>query len=137
LLSGAHIHKMIYYDGFWGADVTSVMMLNLCKVSAIAINYRDGGVERAKRDKELKKSKENWIINVYVGEIEYLVEDLPSFYDYMGYMYYCGCTIAGPFFEYKDFINFINRKSHYANIPKTYIPTLIRFSQAICKASLR
>jgi hypothetical protein len=33
------------------------MMLNLCKVSAIAINYRDGGVERAKRDKELKKSK--------------------------------------------------------------------------------
>ena len=59
LLSGAHIHKMIYYDGFWGADVTSVMMLNLCKVSAIAINYKDGGVERAKRDKELKKSMEN------------------------------------------------------------------------------
>ena len=56
LLGGAHIHKMIYYDGFWGADVTSVMMLNLCKVSAIAINYRDGGVEKSKREKELKKS---------------------------------------------------------------------------------
>ncbi len=58
LLGGAHIHKMIYYDGFWGADVTSVMMLNLCKVSAIAINYRDGGVAKDKRDSLLKKSKE-------------------------------------------------------------------------------
>ena len=57
LLGGAHIHKMIYYDGFWGADVTCVMMLNLCKVSAIAINFRDGGVEKSKREEKLKKSK--------------------------------------------------------------------------------
>jgi lysophospholipid acyltransferase len=131
LLGGAHIHKMIYYDGFWGADITSVMMLNLCKVSAIAINYRDGGVEKAKRDKELKKRKIYYRHHT-IGEIEYLVDELPSFYDYMGYMYYCGCTIAGPFFEYKDFINFINKKGHYTHIPKTYVATLIRFSQAIC-----
>ena len=70
---------------------------------------------------------------MHIGEQEYLIEQLPSFYDYMGYMYYCGCTIAGPFFEYKDFINFINRTGHYIEIPKTYIPTLIKFSQAICK----
>jgi hypothetical protein len=60
LLSGAHIHKMIYYDGFWGADVTAVMMLNLCKISAIAINYRDGGVKKEEREKMLKKSKLNF-----------------------------------------------------------------------------
>jgi len=99
---------MIYYDGFWGADVTCVMMLNLCKVSAIAINYRDGGVEKSKREEQLKKSKITSAL-LFLGEIEYLVEELPSFYDYMGFMYFCGCTIAGPFFEYKDFINFINR----------------------------
>jgi hypothetical protein len=56
-LGGAHIHKMIYYDGFWGADITAVMMLNLCKISAIAINYRDGAVPKEKREKELKSSK--------------------------------------------------------------------------------
>jgi len=83
---------MIYYDKFWGADITAVMMLNLCKISAIAINYRDGSVPVAKRDTELKSR-----------EKEYLVEKLPSFYEYMGYMYYCGGTIAGPFFEYKDY----------------------------------
>lgn len=56
LLSATHIHKMIYYDKFWGADITAVMMLNLCKISAIAINYRDGSVPIAKRDTELKPS---------------------------------------------------------------------------------
>jgi hypothetical protein len=48
---------MIYYDGFWGADITAVMMLNLCKISAIAINYRDGAVPKEKREAELKSSK--------------------------------------------------------------------------------
>ncbi len=59
LLSATHIHKMIYYDKFWGADITAVMMLNLCKISAIAINYRDGSVPVAKRDTELKSSNTN------------------------------------------------------------------------------
>jgi lysophospholipid acyltransferase len=120
LLSATHIHKMIYYDKFWGADITAVMMLNLCKISAIAINYRDGSVPVAKRDTELKSR-----------EKEYLVEKLPSFYEYMGYMYYCGGTIAGPFFEYKDYTNFINRTNHYSSIPTTIVPTLIRFATAI------
>ncbi len=57
LLSATHIHKMIYYDGFWGADITAVMMLNLCKISAIAINYRDGNVPQDKIETELKPSK--------------------------------------------------------------------------------
>jgi hypothetical protein len=48
---------MIYYDGFWGADITAVMMLNLCKISAIAINYRDGNVPQDKIETELKPSK--------------------------------------------------------------------------------
>jgi D-alanyl-lipoteichoic acid acyltransferase DltB (MBOAT superfamily) len=71
-----------------------------------------------------------------IGEKEYLVEKLPSFYEYMGYMYYCGGTIAGPFFEYKDYTNFINRTNHYSAIPTTIVPTLIRFATAICKISL-
>ena len=73
---------------------------------------------------------------IQIGEKEYLVEKLPSFYEYMGYMYYCGGTIAGPFFEYKDYTNFINRTNHYSAIPTTIVPTLIRFATAICKISL-
>lgn len=48
-------------------------------------------------------------------------------------MYYCGGTIAGPFFEYKDYTNFINRTNHYQAIPSTIIPTIIRFATAIGK----
>lgn len=65
LLGGAHIHKMIYYDGFWGADATAIMMMNLCKISAISINYRDGGVPKEKREAELKKRKLLSILIVY------------------------------------------------------------------------
>jgi hypothetical protein len=50
----------------------------------------------------------------------------------MGYMFYCGGTIAGPFYEYKDYINFIERKNHYAVIPSTITPTLKRLSHAMC-----
>jgi hypothetical protein len=55
LLGGAHIHKMYYYYGFWGAEVTQVMMMNLCKISAVAINYRDGS--QSVKKEELKSSK--------------------------------------------------------------------------------
>jgi hypothetical protein len=69
----------------------------------------------------------------FIGEREYLVEKLPSFYDYMGYIYYCGGTITGPFFEYKDFINFIERTGHYSNIPNTVFETIKRVCHAMCK----
>lgn len=61
-----------------------------------------------------------------------MIEKLPSFLDYLGYMYYCGGTIAGPFFEYKDYINFIRCEGNYKMIPSTIIPTLKRVSHAIC-----
>jgi lysophospholipid acyltransferase len=113
---------MYYYYGFWGAEVTQVMMMNLCKISAISINYRDGAIPKEKRDTQLKSR-----------EKEFLVETLPSFYDYLGYIYYCGGTIAGPFFEYKDYVNFIERKGHYSAIPNTIFETLKRVSHALCK----
>lgn len=45
-------------------------------------------------------------------------------------MYFCGGTIAGPFYEYKDYKNFMEKKEHYSSIPSTFIPTLIRLSHA-------
>lgn len=62
---------MYYYYGFWGAEVTQIMMLNLCRIAAISINYRDGAVPKEKRDTELKSSKHQLSIIrciVYRGE---------------------------------------------------------------------
>lgn len=45
-------------------------------------------------------------------------------------MYFCGATIAGPFYEFKDYKNFIERKDHYADVPSTIIPSIIRITTA-------
>jgi len=132
LLGAAHIHKMYYYYGFWGAEITQAMMTNLTKVSAICINFRDGAVPKSSRETYLKSRKMIYF-GKGIGEREHLLEELPSFYDFLGYMYYCGGTIAGPFFEYKDYINFIERTGHYQAIPSTIKATLNRLSHAVCK----
>ena len=59
LLSLVHIHKKIYYKGFWGADITSVLMMNLCRLTAVSICYRDGMKIADKTDKELRTSMSN------------------------------------------------------------------------------
>jgi len=67
-----------------------------------------------------------------LGERIYAIDKVPSFYDYLGYLYYCGGTIAGPFYEYKDYIDFMNREGHYSKIPSTIVATLERLAVAIC-----
>ena len=47
-------------------------------------------------------------------------------------MYFCGATIAGPFFEYKDYINLIEKKEEYQKIPSTVLPALKRLFTAFC-----
>jgi|LauGreDrversion4_2_1035121.scaffolds.fasta_scaffold344216_2 hypothetical protein len=94
-------------------------------------------MELLTRRNEIQNSSQvrSFEITEIIGEREYLIEELPSFYDFLGYMYYCGGTIAGPFFEYKDYIQFIQRTGHYSNIPSTIMATLRRFSHAVCKRS--
>lgn len=36
-------------------------------------------------------------------ELKYAVEDIPSFFNFMSYIYFCGASISGPWYEYKDF----------------------------------
>jgi hypothetical protein len=60
----------------------------------------------------------------------YAIKDTPSFFDFLSYVFYCGGTISGPFYEYKDFDNFINKKDIYVTIPNTMIPTIKRFLTA-------
>ena len=74
---------------------------------------------------------DNW--DNLIGEKEFSVRETPTFQDFMGYMYYCGGSISGPFFEYHDFIEFIELKGRYSKIPSTIVPTLSRLSIAVCK----
>ena len=43
-------------------------------------------------------------------------------------MYFCGGAISGPWFEFKDFQDYMAREGHYKNIPSTVVPTLKRIA---------
>jgi hypothetical protein len=83
------------------------------KKGAVICTFNGEKISFQELKKRYDEGKEKICNPLQIGEKEYLVEKLPSFYEYMGYMYYCGGTIAGPFFEYKDYTNFINRTNHY------------------------
>lgn len=46
-------------------------------------------------------------------------------------MYYSGGTIAGPFYEYRDYINFVEKKDSYKSIPSTVVASILRFGIAL------
>lgn len=51
-LSALHIYRMLLDWGGWNLDVTTIYMMSICKFSALAFSYEDGG----KKDEELKSS---------------------------------------------------------------------------------
>jgi len=101
-------------------DITTFTMLLTAKLSALGFCYKDGG----EKDENLLKE-----------QIERKVVNVPNPLEMMSYVFYCGASICGPFYEYSDYINYIEEKGVYANIPNTFIPSLIRLVQGLSKIS--
>ena len=77
------------------------LMFNFCRVTSLACNIRDGDtLEKAK-----KNGKE---ADLKSREKAYAIEKIPSFFDFISYLYFCGAAISGPWYEYKDFKQMIN-----------------------------
>lgn len=51
---------------------------------------------------------------------------MPTPLEMMSYVFFCGGCICGPFFEYSDYINFIENKEHYTKIPSSIGASLVR-----------
>ena len=43
-------------------------------------------------------------------------------------MYFCGGAISGPWFEFRDFQDYMANQGHYKEIPSTVVPTLKRIA---------
>ena len=93
-------------------DVTTYTMMLTAKLSSVAFCYRDGG----KKDEELLPE-----------EREKKIVQIPSVMEMLSYSYFCCGCLVGPFFEYKDYINFIEQKGIYSKIPSTFFASLKRF----------
>ena len=112
-LSGSHIYRMWTNFGGWDMDITTYTMILTAKLSALAFCYKDGGV---KEDKDLLPE-----------QIERRVKKLPSVLEMASYVYFCSACICGPFFEYSDYVQYIEETGRYKNIPSTFKPALLKF----------
>lgn len=55
--------------------------------------------------------------------------NIPSPLEMMSYVFFCGASICGPFFEYSDYINYIEKKGIYSNLPSSAVPAITRLLQ--------
>lgn len=122
-LALAQIHKQIYSFGENGLDVPMNLMFNYCRVTSLACCIRDGIRIKEARLKGVEADLKR-------REKAYAVEEIPSFFEFMAYLYFCGAAISGPFYEFKDFQEMISRTGDFKNVPSTVKPGLIRFANA-------
>mmetsp|Transcript_23163 Transcript_23163/g.20064 ORF Transcript_23163/g.20064 Transcript_23163/m.20064 type:complete len:413 (+) Transcript_23163:154-1392(+) len=104
-----HARAMYNDYGGWRMIVTGTLMICICKITAVAWCYRDGGKTDDKLSPEQIKNK---------------LEEVPSIIEYFSYILFYATSLVGPFCEYKDFIDMIHKRGNYALRPHTFFPSL-------------
>jgi len=74
-------------------DITTILMVFVCKYSSFAYAYQDGLLPPEKLSNEQKVHR---------------IVALPNLIDYVGYIFFFGACGCGPSMEYSDFNKFIN-----------------------------
>ena len=89
----------------------------LCnKLSTLGFCYKD----ETKDSSHLDKHGMRWKI-----------DKVPSIYELISFSCYPGGCIVGPYFEFKDYINFIEHKEQYSNIPLSLVKGLLKYVLAV------
>jgi len=107
--SGYHIYRMIVDYGGWRMDSSVILMMLTPKITSVAWCYRDGGLDKEKLSQDQYNRR---------------IVEFPGLFKYMSYVYFYPAALVGPAFEYNDFIDFIELKGDYQNIPSTVLPAL-------------
>jgi len=112
-LSSQHIYKIIFDYGGWRMDTTTFTMIEICRIQSLACIYTDGGIHNN--------------LKLHPHQVKNKLYGFPSLLEFSGYTFFVGGAICGPWFEYKDYIRFIEKTGEYTNTPFPLIPTLVRF----------
>ncbi|ETK75957.1 hypothetical protein F441_17868, partial [Phytophthora nicotianae CJ01A1] len=80
-----------YYREFYSPDIVwdSAQMILTLKLSSVAINYSDGGLPKEKKTPTMLKNE---------------LQEIPGLIPYFGFIFFFPTYLAGPAFEYKDYI---------------------------------
>jgi D-alanyl-lipoteichoic acid acyltransferase DltB (MBOAT superfamily) len=122
-LALCQIHKQVFNFGENGLDLPMNLMFNYCRVTSLACCIRDGLTMKESREKGIEPDLKR-------REKVYAVEEIPSFFDFISYLYFCGAAISGPFYEFKDFQQMMAREGDFKDVPSTLRPGLMRFLNA-------
>jgi len=102
----SHVYRLyIDYMG-WRVDFTIVQMVFTLKFCALACNLQDGAFPRGELSSVHKRNA---------------IKSPPNPLEYISYLYYWCTILPGPFFEYNDYVAFIDRSMFKAT--KGYIPS--------------
>ncbi|KAF4316366.1 hypothetical protein BBO99_00008729 [Phytophthora kernoviae] len=87
----AYLVGIHYYREFHSPDIVwdSAQMILTLKLSSVAINYCDGGLPKEKKTPTMLKNE---------------LQDIPALIPYFGFIFFFPTYLAGPAFEYKDYI---------------------------------
>ncbi|EGZ25924.1 hypothetical protein PHYSODRAFT_540480 [Phytophthora sojae] len=87
----AYLVGVHYYREFHSPDLVwdSAQMILTLKLSSVAINYSDGGLPKEKKTPTMLKNE---------------LQEIPALIPYFGFIFFFPTYLAGPAFEYKDYI---------------------------------
>lgn len=105
ILSIVHIYRQIINYGGWEVDISTILMVMVCKFSLFAYRLEDG---RKVGDKYFALTEEQKAQRIQI---------LPSFYEYIAYIQFLPSAVMGPGLDYSDYATFINMEKQYFNIP--------------------
>ncbi|KAF8380324.1 hypothetical protein HHK36_027807 [Tetracentron sinense] len=108
-LIGCHVYYMsgdAWKEG--GIDATGALMVLTLKVISCAINYNDGLLKEEGLREAQKKNR---------------LLQLPSLIEYFGYCLCCGSHFAGPVYEMKHYLEWIERKGIWSRSEKGPLPS--------------
>jgi len=93
-MTGSHLYR-IYIDYLgWSVDFTIVQMVFTLKFCALACNLQDGAFPQGE------------ISGVHRARA---IKKPPTLLEYISYLYYWCTILPGPFFEFNEYISFVNR----------------------------
>ncbi|KAJ0410282.1 hypothetical protein P43SY_002614 [Pythium insidiosum] len=104
-VAALHIYRMtVDYMG-WSMDSTGSQMLLLIRLTSFAFNYYDGAVEASMAIKDSDSPSQ---IKIKQSRRALAVSQLPTLLEFLGYTYCFTTFLAGPSFEYREYIDSIN-----------------------------
>ncbi len=101
----SHLYRM-YVEYMTGVfDFTGTQMVITMKLTSFAYNLYDGTADRAN---VFKTYDNKALAKVYADRKRFAIEKLPNPLEFFGYMYCFTCLLAGPAFEYTDYLHSID-----------------------------